>query len=119
MSKETYYQKAINWATKRGWSNIKANQEGYEQPTQFNRSKDDETFVPDITGRRRTNKHYAEIALKTDTKRRVITKWKLLSTLAGMKGGKLFLLAPHGHRAFVDRILKRHQLTNVKLVTLR
>lgn len=119
MSKETYFQKAMSWVKQRGWDNVRANYGEYEVPKHFNRKRDEESFVPDITGRWRSNKHYAEIALKTDSKRRAVSKWKLLSTLASMKGGKLFLLAPHGHKAFAERILKKHQLPNVQLVSLR
>ena len=54
---------------------------------------------------------------KTDNTERRISKWKLLGTLAKMKGGKLFLLAPKGHKSFTETIVKNHHL-NAQVVYL-
>lgn len=110
MDKQNYLKKALEWAKRKDFSELKANHDGYEQPTQFIRSSDEEPVVPDITARRNDRKYYIEIATKTDNPRRTVTKWKLLSTLANMKGGKLFLLAPKGHKAYTQRLLKRYDL---------
>jgi hypothetical protein len=119
--KQDYFQPAIDWAKSLRLNNIKANYEGYESPRTFNRAEDDKdiSFVPDITGRKRTNKFYVEIAMKADNTRKMVSKWKLLSTLASMKGGKLYLLAPRGHKAFVQRLLDRYQLPNAEVVYLK
>lgn len=117
MSKKDFFEKAINWAKKKGYSSIKANFGEYDAPVQYTKSNEEDTFTPDITGRKRGGKSYFEIALKTDDIQRKITKWELLSTLSTVKGGRLFLLAPSGHKAFVERILKKYNL-NAKLVYL-
>jgi hypothetical protein len=117
MSKNDLFEKAISWAEKKGFSSIKANFGEYEAPVQYTKSGEEETFTPDITGRKRGGKSYFEIALKADNMQREITKWKLLSTLSAIKGGRLFLLAPSGHKAFVERLIKKHNL-NAKLVYL-
>lgn len=118
MSKEPYFQQAIIWAQKRGLANIKANWEDYETPSQFSKTDEEQPFIPDITGRTSSGKVYVEIAVKTDDMNRSISKWKLMSTLASMKGGKLFLLVPKGHRAFASRMLKEHRLHNAQLFDL-
>jgi hypothetical protein len=119
MVKEPYFPQALTWAQKRGIYDIKANWEDYEMPSQFSKKDDEETpFIPDITGRSTGRKVYVEIAVKTDDVEHSISKWKLMSTLASMKGGKLILLAPKGHKAFVNRMLKKHQLHNAQLVDL-
>lgn len=119
MSKKDYFQAAINWAKSFSLNNIKANFEGYEAPRSFNRADEDISFVPDITGSKRTSKFYVEIAMKeTDDTSNMVSKWKLLSTLASMKGGKLYLLAPRGHKAYVERLLDKYQLPNAELVYL-
>ncbi|MEO0875791.1 MAG: hypothetical protein AAFY48_14440 [Bacteroidota bacterium] len=41
-----------------------------------------------------------------------------MSTLASMKGGKLYLLAPRGHKAYVERLRDEHQLPNTEVVAL-
>lgn len=118
MSKSSYFQQAIDWAKKRGLSNIRANWENFDPPSAFSRKKGDEPFIPDITGKKTGGKWYVEIAMKTENKKRLISKWKLLSTLAAMRGGKLFLLAPHGHKAFAERILNNYELPHTQLVYL-
>lgn len=118
MSKKDYFQAAIDWAKGLRLNNIKANYDGYDAPQTFNRADEDISFVPDITGRKRTSKFYVEIAMKADNTRKMVSKWKLLSTLASMKGGKLYLLAPRGHKAFVERLMDKYQLPNAELVYL-
>ena len=110
MNDEQYFPKAIEWAEKQGFSDLKANFEGYDQPTNFKKANDDQPFIPDITGKKADSKYYVEIATKTNDITRKISKWKLLSTLAAMKGGKLYLLAPKGHKSFVEKAIDEHNL---------
>ena len=110
MSTTNYISSAIEWAQKKGFTQLKANHEDYESPSQFHKPDDETPFIPDITARKGDKKCYIEVATKTEDKGRMISKWKLLSTLAEMKGGKLFLLAPRGHKAFAERLLKKYNL---------
>jgi hypothetical protein len=88
-----------------GYKKIKANVEDYEIPAKLSQQSGQKTFIPDITGRLNGRKSYFELAVKTDKRRQVVTKWKLLANLAKFKGGKLFLIAPRGHYAFAKRLL--------------
>ena len=117
MTKE-YIKKAIYWARNKGIASIKANCEGFEQPSQFTNLTGEQPYIPDVTGKWLGNKFYVEIANKTKNKQRSASKWKLLSTLARTQGGKLFLLAPKGHKAFAERILKECNLSNAQLIYL-
>ncbi|MEO0875792.1 MAG: hypothetical protein AAFY48_14445, partial [Bacteroidota bacterium] len=65
MSKSDHFQEAIDWAKSLSLSDFRANTEGYESPHTFNQADKGLSFTPDMTGRRRTNKFYLEIALKT------------------------------------------------------
>lgn len=107
---DQYFEKALDWVKKRGFSNIKANHEEYETPGQFNRPGEDDPVIPDITGLKTGGKSYIEIATKTEDINRKVSKWKLLSTLAARKGGKLFLLTPRGHKRFAEELVKDHNL---------
>jgi hypothetical protein len=110
--KESGIERVVKWAKSKGFSNIKANVEGFDPPTAFNRSSDDEDqYIPDVTAVRGQQKHYFEVALKTEDPKRMVRKWKLLSTLAEMKNGKLHLFAPRGHKAFAERIVRERQLS--------
>ncbi len=113
------YEKAVEWVKRKGYSKVKANLDDFEKPTSFKQpgGDDDDMITPDITAVMRGNKCYFEIALKSDDKREVVTKWKLLDRLASMKEGKFYLFTPHGHRAFADRLVKKHDI-NAVLVSL-
>ena len=111
MEKQNYFEKALAWVQSSGFDQIKANVDGYDMPKRFLKAEDEEeAMVPDITGLKRGKKNYIEIALKTDRVRRRVTKWKLLDKLSHIKGGKLYLLAPYGHKSFAERIVKRYGL---------
>ena len=116
--KDKLYQKAIMWATKRGFENIKANTEEHESPRSFTRPGSDEVITPDLTATRTGNKSYFQIALKDEDKQEVISKWKLFGTMAARKGGKLYLLASRGHKSFTEQIVKQYNLPNAQVVSI-
>ena len=64
------------------------------------------------------NKHYIQIALKADPVQQVVTTWKFFSQLALMKQGKLYLLAPKGHKAFTDKTIDRYNI-NATVISLK
>ncbi len=93
-----------------GFSNIKANYGEYDAPVSFNQRESDKVYTPDITGVKTGGKSYVEIALKTDNVRKRVTKWMLLSTMAARKGGRLYLMAPRGHKSFASEIVDQYNL---------
>ncbi|HMP23722.1 MAG TPA: hypothetical protein PKC76_06300 [Saprospiraceae bacterium] len=96
----------------RGYSDIKANLEGYEPPARLSRrEEEDEAYVPDATAVSYGRKMYFELAVKTDREREVVSKWKLMSRLASAKAGKFFLIAPRGHVAFAQRLVKLYDIS--------
>ena len=110
MQQTEYFEKAIAWAEKRGFSQIKADFEDYETPSKFIKQGEDEPYIPNITGMKTGGKCYIEIATKSDNIARHISKWKLLSTVAQVKGGSLFLLTPRGHKSFIKQQVEKYQL---------
>jgi len=110
MEKEDFIIRAIDRIEKKGYTNIRANVEGYDCPSSFTKKDDEEVYTPDITGAKSGGKDYFEIALKTENVGRIERKWKLLSTLAKMKNGSFFLFAPRGHRAFAEKITRQKNL---------
>ncbi|GJM31400.1 MAG: hypothetical protein DHS20C18_04010 [Saprospiraceae bacterium] len=118
MKDQSVFEKAIKWAKNKGFQNIKAKADEYEDPAPFTRNRDEESFIPDITGLQTGGKSFIEIATKSEDVPRTISKWKLLSTIATMKGGRLFLLAPKGHKTFAENIVKSHNL-DAQVIYLR
>jgi len=94
----------------KGYEGIRANVDEYETPSKLQR-KDDSAFIPDITGVKAGRKSYFEVAVKTDVVQEAITKWKLLSSLARMHNGKLYLIAPKGHYTFTMKLVKDHSIS--------
>ena len=110
MTEESYLVRAINWAKKKGFSQIKAQLDNFEEPTHYHKADGDKPFIPNITAKKFGKKSYFELATKTENQQRKISKWNLLSTLARMKGGNLYLLTPKGHKAFVERMMRKYDL---------
>lgn len=116
MSEKNWTQQAVKWVKRKGFTHIKANIEDFEPPSKFTK-KDGDTFIPFITCKKSYKKNYVEIATKTDNIQRSISKWKLLATLAAMKEGTLYLLAPKGHITYIRQLVKQYQL-NAEVVAL-
>lgn len=118
MEKKNYISKAIQWVEKKSSSSIKAIAEGYEDPKIFTNKDTEEIVQPDLTFESLGGaKHYTDIALKSDSPQKLVTRWKLLSILATMKRGKLHLLAPKGHKMFTKRLVDRYNI-NALVYTL-
>lgn len=117
---KSMYEKAADWVRRKGYSTVKVNidAEDFEKPASLSHAGEAETVItPDLTAMMRGNKCYFDIALKTDDKRSLVTRWKLFDRLAAMREGKLVLFTPHGHRAFVQRLVKGNEI-NAVLVNL-
>ncbi len=110
MKNENLIKRAIQWAKRKGFKAIRANSEEYQTPTNFRRPGEEDPIIPDVTGLRMNRKSYIELAVKTGNLARKVSKWELLSRLASRQGGKLFLLAPKGHKSFTEEIVKKYQL---------
>jgi hypothetical protein len=110
MEKESFIPQVVKWAKAHGFKEIQANMEGYETPKSYERAADNARFIPDVTGVYMFNRHYLEVSMKTDQLRGSISKWKLLSELAGMKGAKLYLLAPRGHVRFTREMTELYNI---------
>lgn len=117
--KNKLFNKAIQWARRKGFKNIKANTDDYETPKTFTKPNKEVQIVPDLSGELRGKKYYVEIAVKeVDRQQQMVSKWKLLSTLASRKGGKLYLLAARGHKAFAQKIVDQYSLKNATVVSI-
>ena len=47
--KEKYFERALKWVSKNGFSDVKANHDSYPDPTSFRKANEDNPIVPDIT----------------------------------------------------------------------
>lgn len=105
------FEKAIQWVKNQGYDKIRANMDGFDAPSTFRRDTEGgEIMAPDITAVKSRRKSYFEIALKGEELEHSVSKWKLISAVATAQNGKLYLLAPHGHKAFAMRTVERHDI---------
>ncbi|MCK8495624.1 MULTISPECIES: hypothetical protein [Spirosoma] len=111
MRKQTYIQQAANWAKAHGFIDIMANADGYPTPGGYGRQQDGLSFIPDVTGKQFEQKSYFEVILKTSPVDELLSKLKLLSQLALLSGGELYLLAPKGHLPFAKSVAIQSRIT--------
>ncbi|GAB3550066.1 hypothetical protein [Spirosoma fluminis] len=100
MNKKAHIQRVADWARSHGFVDIKANADGYEKPITYDRQQDGLSFTPDVTGKQFNQKSYFELVIKTDEIKPLTSKLKLLSQLAAVRGGQLYLMAPKGNLPF-------------------
>lgn len=93
-----------------GYSEVRANIEGFETPSALSGGKDNDKVIPDITATKRGGRWYIELVKKDGEVEKTISKWKLLSTLGKARQGGLILFAPSGHFAFAERLIKKHDI---------
>lgn len=118
MSESSKLERALNWVKKKGFSNIKSTHDDYQSTRSFTLVEGEQTVSPHISAERMGTKSYFEVATKTDEVSPLVSKWKLLSVLAARRGGRLFLLAPRGHKSFTQSICNRH-LPNAEVIYLK
>ena len=93
----------------KGFEKIKTNAEGFEKPKGFANKNSGEKVIPDITAVKNGSKNYFEIINRKNKEKidEIKSKWLFLSTLAGHKGGKLYLIVTNGHMSYTTKILKQ------------
>lgn len=111
MSKQVYIQQAATWAKVHGFIDIMANTDGYPTPGGYGRQQDGQWFIPDVTAKQFEQKSYFEVILKTSPMDELLSKLKLLSQLALLGGGELYLLAPKGHLPFAKSVVAESRIT--------
>lgn len=112
MSKDDDLIKKIldSFVSRGGYTEVKANIEGFETPTALSSKGNDDRVVPDITALKRGGRWYIEVVKKEGEVEKTVSKWKLLSTLGRSRSGGLILFAPSGHFAFAERLIKKHDI---------
>jgi hypothetical protein len=103
-------ERAVEMVESRGFDQIRTQLDGYDEPQPFLQQKEDITYVPDISAKNDKGKFYFEIAQKTEDVEHLVSKWKLLSTVASMKKGGLNILIPYGHNRFTEEIIDQYNI---------
>ena len=94
----------------KGFENIKADHPDFETPTKFVRQDSDGELVPHITAHRNGSKYYIEVSQKTEKVSPLVSKWKLLHTIASLKNARFQLFVPYGSMQFTKKLVEKHQI---------
>lgn len=103
-------EKSIQIIKSRGFEEIKTDLEGYDDPISFSQKSSDQQYQPDITATNSRGKFYFEIAQKINDIAHLVSKWKLLSTVANMKNGGLHILIPYGQNKFTEELVEQYNI---------
>lgn len=116
MSKLDYFDEAMSWVNRKSITSVKAKSEEYDPPKIFKNKNTGEEVQADFSFVSQGGaKSFTDIALKVEKPQKLVTRWKLLSLMAAMKRGKLYLLAPKGHKMFTQKLVDKY---NIKAVVL-
>lgn len=112
--KEKHFEISLDWISKKSATSIKTNSEGYEAPKSYTNKETGEKIHPDFSFQTQSGYTcFTEIALKSESPRKLVTRWKLLSLMANAKRGKLHLLAPKGHKMFTKKLVDNHNINAI------
>ncbi len=98
-------EQAIGYLEDRGFTNIKADTEGFESPKSYIKKGSEVSITPDIVAERDGEKHIFELSLKSKKPRLLKSKWLFLDVLSTMKNFKFKILTTRGHYKFTDETL--------------
>ena len=112
--KMKYFENAISWLSGKAYSELKSIHEDHDDPKTFSNQSTGAIVQPDMSFKLKNGaKYFIDISIKTDQVQKLVTKWKLLSLMASVKRGKLFLLAPKGHKMFTQKLVNDYNINAI------
>lgn len=103
-------QTVIKGLELKGYEGIRADLPELERPLGFSGVDKDLEYVPDISATKYEATSFFEISHKTPNVQQLVTKWKLLATVAGLKRGKLTIYMPKGTAKFTRELVERYKI---------
>ena len=109
---------SISYLENLGYSNIKADLEGYETPKSYHKKGSDIDVTPDIVAEKEGRKHIFDLSLKSEKPRLLKSKWLFLNTLSKIKSYRFRLITMRGHYKFTNETIDAINLETVKLLKI-
>jgi len=102
-----FLKESISYLENKGYSNIKADVEGYEKPKSYiKKGKNSESSItPNIVAEKAGRKHYFEIGLKSEEPTLLKSKWRFLDVLTRMRDDRFKIITRRGHYKFTQDML--------------
>lgn len=107
---------SINYLENLGYSNIKADLEGYETPKSYHKKGSSIDVTPDIVAEKEGRKHIFDLSLKSKKPRLLKSKWLFLNTLSQIKAYRFRLITTRGHYKFTNETVNEINLDTIKLL---
>lgn len=107
---DSVLSKVIRQVEKSGCTEIRADHPDHNPPAKLVNQKNDDIFIPDVTGRMNGGLAYFEIAKKSSDSTKLVNKWQLLATLAELKNGIFKIFVPHGSMRFTQELVNRYNI---------
>lgn len=109
---------SISYLQNLGYSNIKADIEGYETPKSYLKRGSTIEVTPDIVAEKEGRKHIFDLSLKSKKPRLLKSKWLFLNTLSQLKSYRFRLITTRGHFKFTNLIVEDIHLDSIKLIKI-
>ena len=109
---KTIFQKSIDYLEATGFTQIKADLSGYENPKSFVKKSSGAEVTPDITANKNGRKYFFDISLKSENPSLLKSKWLLLDTFARLKSNRFKIITTRGHYRFTDTLLGELNLSS-------
>lgn len=109
---------SISYLENLGYSNIKADIEGYESPKSYHKKGSNIDVTPDIVAEKEGRKHIFDLSLKSQKPRLLKSKWLFLNTLSQLKSYRFRLITTKGHYKFTNETVDDINLDTVKLLKI-
>ncbi|MDH7911498.1 hypothetical protein [Winogradskyella sp. SYSU M77433] len=114
----TELSNSISYLENLGYSNIKADIEGYETPKSYHKKGSDIDITPDIVAEKEGRKHIFDLSLKSEKPKLLKSKWLFLNTLSQLKSYRFRLITTRGHYKFTNETVDAIHLDTVKLLKI-
>lgn len=108
----------ISYLENLGYSNIKADIDGYETPKSYLKRGSKIEVTPDIVAEKEGRKHIFDLSLKSARPRLLKSKWLFLNSLSQLKSYRFRLITTRGHYKFTSETIDDIHLDNVKLIKI-
>lgn len=108
----------ISYLENLGYSNIKADIDGYETPKSYLKRGSKIEVTPDIVAEKEGRKHIFDLSLKSARPRLLRSKWLFLNSLSQLKSYRFRLITTRGHYKFTSETIDDIHLDNVKLIKI-
>ncbi len=100
-----FFKETIEYLKSKGFTNIKADLDGYDSPKGYKKKGTDIVITPDIVAEKDGKKHFFDLSLKTEKPKLLKSKWLFLDMLSQIKSCTFKIITTRGHYKFTDEML--------------